>query len=37
MVALPGHSLISDCGAMCLRVSSSSYHGLSSNGGVTWS
>ena len=37
MVALPGHSLISDYDAMCLRVSSSSCHGLSSNGGITWS
>ena len=34
---LPGHSVISACDAMCLRVSSSSYHGLSSSGGVTWS
>ena len=37
MVALPGHNLISDCDVMCLRVSSSSCHGLSSNCGVTWS
>ena len=35
-MALPGHSLISDFDAMCLRVSSSSCHKLSFNGGVTW-
>ena len=35
-MALPGHSLISDCDAMCLCVSSSC-RSLSFNCGVTWS
>ena len=34
-MALPSHSLISDCDVMCLRVSSSSCHSLSFNCGVT--
>ena len=36
-MTLPGHSLIFDCDAICLRVSSSSCRSLSSNCGVTWS
>ena len=35
-MALPSHSLISDCDAMCSRESSSSCHSLSFNCVVTW-